>query len=276
VIRCAYLTLAEKLDFVIDDEHTYEPLRALGVTVEAVPWDSSADWASYDLAVLRSTWDYFLKPAEFLETLARIDRETLLLNDLETVRWNIDKSYLTDLRERGVPIVPTVVQEGFSPRLFDRLDTDELIVKPTIGANAFDTFRLRRGEAPTGYEGRKLLAQPFVETIAEGEVSMMYFDGELSHAVRKTPKPGDFRSQEEHGSDVVPIEPGPALRAAGDAVIAALDHIPLYARADLVRTPGEADAYWLMELELVEPALYFRMDTAAPRRFAGALILRTP
>jgi glutathione synthase/RimK-type ligase-like ATP-grasp enzyme len=123
------------------------------------------------------------------------------------------------------------------------------------------------------YAARALMAQPFVRAIVEeGEYSLFYFGGAFSHAVRKLPKPGDFRVQEDHGGSVAAVSPTADLRAAADTVMAALDEQPVYARVDLVR--GDAGAWWLMELELVEPALYLRMDAGAAQRFARALTQR--
>jgi hypothetical protein len=105
--------------------------------------------------------------------------------------------------------------------------------------------------------------------VSEGEHSLIYFGGSFSHAILKTPKQGDFRVQEEHGGLIRPTSPETLLRQRSDAVIAALDAAPLYARADFVRTANNDFA--IMELELIEPSLYFRMDAAAPARFAAAL-----
>jgi len=104
--------------------------------------------------------------------------------------------------------------------------------------------------------------------VDEGEFSLMYFNGEFSHAIRKVPKAGDFRVQEEHGADIVAVTPEPALRATADAAMAAVGERLLYGRADLVR---HGEQFRVMELELVEPALYLRMDVGAPARFADAV-----
>lgn len=275
--RCVFLTLAEVLDFVIDDELAYEPLRALGIDVEAQPWDGDVDWSRYDVAVIRSTWDYFHRPRKFLETIERIDRAVKLYNGLDTIRWNIEKTYLLDLERRGVPIVPTLVRDHYEAGdlgdFFETLKVDRIIVKPVISAAALDTFLLSPGDRDDDlvrlFDGRRFLVQPFLPAVTdEGEASLMYIDGTLSHAVRKIPKAGDFRSQEEHGSHVEAFEPNADLRAAADAALAAVTETPLYARADLVRSPN---GYVVMELELVEPSLYLRMDDGAAERLARAI-----
>lgn len=281
--RCAFLT-TDRLDeegFVTDDALTVEPLRELGWHVDQVSWRRpGVAWDRYDAVVIRSTWDYHKAPEEFLQALATIDRSgARLANPLELVRWNARKTYLRDLEARGLPVVPTVW--ATSPgaervrRLFDELGTDEIVVKPVVSASAFDTYRLRRGPDRSGemaevFAGREVMAQPFLRSIVEeGEHSVFYFAGEYSHAVLKSPKDQDFRVQEEHGGVIREVEPPAALIKLGHAILEALPLLPLYARVDLVRLDAGGPA--LMELELIEPSLYFRMSPGSARRFARAL-----
>lgn len=285
--RCAYLTLDDPADYVIDDELTYEPLHALGWAVEVVPWRRpGVAWGRFDAVIIRSPWDYQDDPHAFLEVLETIDRSGApLFNSLDLVYWNLRKTYLRDLAARGIPIVPTIWRDGLSAgdliRLFADIGTDEAVVKPVVSANADGAFRLteqsaahRASEVEAYYADRPLMAQPFVRAVTdEGEFSLFYFNGEYSHAVLKTPKTDDFRVQEEHGGLIQPINPGSILRMLGEDVLDGLGSRPLYARADFVRQNG-GDAFWLMELELIEPALYFRMDADAPQRFAHALDAR--
>ena len=283
--RCAFLTLGDSADYVVDDDLAHGPLRALGWHVDNVPWRlRNVDWTSYDAVVIRSTYDYVTAPDEFLGVVTEIaESGTQLYNSLELVRWNLRKTYLRDLADRGVPTVPTLWRTALTrddlPVLFDELGADEIVIKPVIGANAGGAFRIARGssEADAGeitayYADRDAMVQPFVHNIAaEGEYSLFYFDGIFSHAILKTPKAADFRVQEEHGGLIRSILPSAELRAAGDLVLATLGETPLYARADLVR---DACRFLLMELELIEPSLYFRTDDNARTRFAEALDLR--
>jgi glutathione synthase/RimK-type ligase-like ATP-grasp enzyme len=183
---------------------------------------------------------------------------------------------------RGVPNVPTLWRDRLRadelPELFEAVGAEEVVIKPVIGANASGAFRLDRHSARSRaeevagyYADRPLMAQPFLRAIpTEGEFSLFYFNGEHSHTILKTPKLGDFRVQEEHGGRLRTVQAEPELTAAGALILAALDEQPLYARADFVRA-NSGGSYWLMELELIEPSLYFRMDPAAPARFARAL-----
>ena len=280
--RCAFLTLADPTGYVIDDELAVEPLRARGWRVETLPWNlPGVRWEDYDLVVIRSAWDYHHQHEVFLAVLEEIVRRGVRLeNRLDLVRWNLRKTYLRDLAERGVAIVPTVWRERLHPgelsALFDEVGGEEIVLKPVVGANADDTYRLSRETASTTVEeiervfaDRPLMVQPFVRSVLdEGEYSLFFFHGELSHAILKTPNPGDFRVQEEHGGILRAVVPEEGLRRAGESTMAKLGAAPLYARVDFVRTGG--DVFRLMELELIEPSLYLRMDAAAPRRFAEA------
>ncbi|HSO26428.1 MAG TPA: hypothetical protein VLS48_00030, partial [Anaerolineales bacterium] len=149
-------------------------------------------------------------------------------------------------------------------------------LKPAIGASAGDTFRLKRPlqaaqltDLVTRYAGRAVLAQPFMPHILlEGEFSLFFFGGRFSHAAVKTPASGDFRVQEEYGGQTRRANPPPAALDLARQVVAQIAPPPLYARVDLVR--DSQGKFALMELELIEPALYFQLDPAAPQRFVRA------
>jgi glutathione synthase/RimK-type ligase-like ATP-grasp enzyme len=290
VRRCAFLTTNDLTGFVTYDHLAVPPLEAFGWRVDNVPWRATGvDWAGYDAVVIRSTWDYQAAPAAFMEVLERIARETVLHNGIETVRWNLRKSYLRDIAAHGGSIVPTRFSDGAGPAAvraaFEAFGTDQLVLKPEVGANADDATRLRAdgGAAPLEraaalFRGRGCLIQPFVPAVvAEGEYSLVWFDGAFSHAILKTPKRGDFRVQEEHGGVIRSVVPEPSLEAAAQQAMHALEAatgaVPLYARLDLVRL--EDGGWGVMELELIEPSLYFPYDAQSPQRFAAALTARS-
>jgi glutathione synthase/RimK-type ligase-like ATP-grasp enzyme len=285
VRRVAFLTLHDPSGFVIDDELAVLPLARRGIHVETLPWDrADVDWRQYALVVIRSTWDYPQNARAFLGVLETIERLGVRLeNGSEIVRWNMQKTYLRDLAGRGIEIVPTFWREGLRRGelvpLFEELRSDEGVIKPVIGANAQGAWRLdakrARELAPeieAYFAGRPLMMQPFERGIVEeGEYSMIYLNGKHSHSILKTPTRGDFRVQEEYGSEIVAITPESALLDAGDAAIAAIGQKLLYARVDLVRS---GDTFRVMELELVEPSMYLRIDAGAPDRFADAIASR--
>lgn len=281
--RLAFLTLENRSDFVIDDELAAAELARRGVQVDEVPWQTpGVDWRAYDGVVVRTTWDYQRHLDRFLDLMDRIEGLSVpLANRASLVRWNARKTYLADLERRGVRIVPTSWGRGMSAddvlALPGRLGAQECVLKPVIGANADDAYRVSAATSEeqaraiaARYADREWIAQPFVDAIlGEGEYSLFHFDGVLSHAIVKRPAPGDFRVQEEHGGLIEPWSPDADATGTAAAILAALDQLPLQARTDLVRLGDGSLA--LMELELIEPALYFRMDPQAPRNFADTV-----
>ncbi|GAB5536354.1 MAG: ATP-grasp domain protein [Rubricoccaceae bacterium] len=298
--RLAFLSMDSLDDFLVYDALAIPHLNALGWSVDEVSWRADVDWSQYEVVVIRSPWDYQDEPEAFLETLERIANATRLENGLDVVRWNLDKTYLRDLADRGVPIVPTGWLDRLSPHamseLFDAFGVEEIVVKPTVSANADGTFRLHRDDtgrqlanADLWFEAVNELAapkrtnsavmvQPFVPSVVdEGEYSVFAFNGEISHTILKVPASGDFRVQEEHGGKVLAVEPEPSLLEATDLALAAVTEIAgplLYARADLVRWDG---GWAVMEMELIEPSLYFAHGEGSAEHFARALdALMTP
>ena len=261
-----------------DDDLAIGPLNDLGWDVDTVSWrDKTVDWNDFEIVVIRSTWDYQSEPASFLEVLKKIESsDALLENTLDIVNWNLDKRYLRDLSEKGVKVVPTIWDGVYDEVSFgnwlEETGADEIIVKPTISATAQHTYRSRAFD-PTlvsVFADCPFLVQPFLKSIVdEGEYSLFYFGGEYSHTILKAPKPKDFRVQEEHGGIITAVEPTSELLNAGRVVFDTISPVPLYARVDLVRDAVGNLA--VMELELIEPALYLRMDPDSPRRFAAAL-----
>ncbi len=281
--RVALLTLEHAADFVIDDALAVAELIRRGWDAVELPWTQpNVDWDRFDIVVIRTTWDYHDHPEAFLQTLARIEASGARLeNPRALVEWNLDKRYLRAMESRGVTIVPSLWGHGGDARtftnLFATLQEMEIVVKPNVSAGATDTFRLHAPLADVTlqrlvdtFADRDWFAQPFVRSVVtEGEYSIFYFNGRLSHAIRKVPRAGDFRVQEEHGGEIIAIPVTPELQRAADAALATITPAPFQARIDLVRLENGALA--VMELELIEPSLYFRMDPRAPGNFADAL-----
>ena len=284
--RCAFLTMDDLTGYVSDDELPITHLHDVGWTVEMVSWRKDYNWSQFDVVVIRSTWDYQNDPDTFFAVLESIDRSnTRLENSLELVRWNMQKTYLRDIALKGTSIVPTLWQKKAVDTkklgsFFDQLDTEEIIIKPIIGASAGHAFRLHQSQSNAKlpvlekiFDRRAYMVQPFMPNIIEeGEFSLIYFEGMHSHTILKTPKANDFRVQEEHGGNIRPVIAESELLHSSQHVIDSLPQKPLYARADFVRT--EQNTFALMELELIEPSLYFRMDADSPMRFAHALTTR--
>jgi hypothetical protein len=261
--RIAFLTMDSLEGFVSYDYLVRDILRQRSLHVDEVSWrDPNANWDAYDLVVIRSPWDYQQSCSQFLDVLTRIDASRAnLQNPLKVVHWNVEKTYLRDLQDSWVTIVPTAWLQ--SPKvadltnLFQLLKADQVVVKPFIGAGATDTFWLDSDSSPellqsieTLYQGRLALAQPFIESVLSyGEISLTFFGGEYSHTVLKTPKTGDFRVQEEHGGIIQRIDPDPEIIAFARRSLAAVQSDLLYARVDLVFLENQQPA--IMELELI-------------------------
>ena len=264
--------------YVSDDELAIEPLRDLGCDVQTVSWrDTTVDWNSFNIVVIRTTWDYQRAPDAFLAVLQEIESSKARLeNSLDVVKWNLDKRYLRELASKGINVVPTIWDGVYTHKSFDvwldELNCRELIIKPTVSATAEHTYRMREFDPNLTdiFRTRAFMVQPFIEMIvSEGEYSVFYMGGEYSHTILKSPKTADFRVQEEHGGIISAVESTAKLRENARAIFDMLHPSPLYARVDLVRDAG--DDFALMELEIIEPALYLRMDPGAPRRFAAAI-----
>jgi glutathione synthase/RimK-type ligase-like ATP-grasp enzyme len=265
-----------------DDVLLVGALEELGIAAQPVVWsDARVDWLAHDALVIRSPWDYFERAAEFRAWLdARIASRVLMCNAAEILDWNFDKRYLDDLAAVGVSLVPTiVVARGDRPdvaALARAKGWDDIVIKPTISGGAYRTHRLR-ADAASEYqdeiaqilEDRGLLIQPFLPEISsDGELSLLFFDGVFSHAVKKRPKAGDYRVQFQFGGTTEPVEVREGWIEGARACIAAAPSLPVYARVDGVIHDGR---FLLMELEVFEPLMFLMQHPEAPRRFARAI-----
>jgi len=256
-------------------------LERVGLRAERVSWSSPAfDWGSTRAALFRSTWDYPARYAEFQAWLDRVEPQVRLINAAPLVRWNADKSYLLELEARGIPIVPTRYLPAGTPASLPsllaelaRIGWREAIVKPAVSGTAREPCRVtaaRAVELDARFQAllarEALLLQPFQEEILErGELSLVVIAGRVTHAARKLARPGDFRVQDDHGGTAAPHAPSPAEIRFAEAVVAATPSPPSYARVDFIET---AHGPRLMELELIEPELFFRFEPAAATALA--------
>jgi glutathione synthase/RimK-type ligase-like ATP-grasp enzyme len=276
--RCCFLSMDDLSGYVSDDELAIPRLGELGWQVDTVSWrDKTVDWNDFEAVIIRTPWDYQRDPGAFLDVLATIDASSARLeNPIDIVKWNLNKGYLRELEANGTYIVPTIwrekgVVESDVSEWLERFGTGEVVIKPTVSATAEFTYRLTefKPQLTEIFAGREYMVQPFMPNIVtEGEYSLFYFSGEYSHTILKAPKPLDFRVQEEHGGIITAVKPSEKIIDTARSVFELISPAPLYARIDLVR--DASDNFALMELELIEPALYFRMDEDSPARFARA------
>jgi len=227
---------------------------------EGVEWVD--DWTEFDAVIIGTAWDYWDRQDEFLAKLDEISRKTRLFNPPELVRWNIHKSYLRDLEARGARLIPTLWLDMPDTEsvnaAFDKLGTDDLVLKRQVGAGADGQHRIKRG-APIPALPHPMMAQPFLTAILEeGEFSFIFINGTFSHALVKRAAKGDYRIQSTYGGTDHVITPTPQDLAAAKSMLNALETPdglpPLYARVDMLR--AEDGGLLLMEVEAIEPFLY--------------------
>lgn len=276
--RIALVTGAEMAKPDPETHYLVAALAQLGVAADIVPWDAPVDWAAWPLVVVRTPWDYFRRLPEFLAWAERTRRLARFVNPYEVIDWNSHKQYLRGLAEAGIATVPTLWLDHGCGDARARLAArgwGEVVVKPAVSIGAIGALRAAALDPACLEHLDRLVAegdvmvQPFVASVAEaGEVSLVYFGGRFSHAIRKQPAPGDFRVQDMYGGTVHPHQPTAAELAVADAVLARTPAPTTYARIDLVEFDG---APALMEAELIEPELFLGATAEAAMNFARVL-----
>ncbi|HYI42334.1 MAG TPA: hypothetical protein VD768_01765 [Sphingomicrobium sp.] len=248
-----------------------EALSGTGARVQPVRWTEARDLTSFDLILPLVAWGYHLDYRGWLRFLDDLEQQELpVANPVPLLRWNSDKAYLAELGSADVPTVPTIVAETLDEAALqsarDAFGCTQLVVKPPVSASAFGTFVLRQGDSlPGEVSGARMMVQPWLGSIVDtGEFSLIFLDGQFSHAVSKVPKAGEFRVQPEYGGIISRCEPPTGALAIADAALAAAPTPATYARVDLV--VGNEGALQVIELELIEPALFLaQAPEAAPR-----------
>ena len=282
--KCAMLTIEDLSDFECYDELLILPMNDLGWDVSFIPWDlSDVNWDEYDIVLIRSTWDYQSRIQEFLKVLESIDKsKSLLLNPLSIIHQNIEKTYLIELEAKGIDTIPSIFQKKFNTekvmQSFSDFNCDKIIIKPVVGANADNIIlgskfeiKSQLHEIKSVYSELPYIIQPFLNSVLkEGEFSLMYFNNKYSHAISKIPKEGDFRVQEEHGGKIDIIKKVPKeIQNLADKVIKILPKNCFYSRIDILLMHGKPK---VIEVELIEPSLYFNLDPESSKMFAHELI----
>ncbi len=263
-------------------------LHQAGVEAHIVCWDAPQQWSQFDMLLLRSTWDYMSRLHEFLSWAEQAASAAPLVNSLPMVRWNIDKHYLGELARAGVPVVPTTFLEpgvDVATAVAEFLasnDCREFVVKPAIGAGSRDAQRHHRDARALAVAhaeqllaaGRSALLQPYLSRVDdEGEAALIFFAGEFSHSIRKGPllQPGGGSTAALFAPESIsPRRVAADEMALARRTLAAVPfEVPLYARVDLIRDPLGRPL--LLELELIEPSLFFVHAPEAAGRFAACI-----
>ena len=266
-------TCAELPDGDPDTRRLSEHLREEGLLIETVVWsDRSVDWSLAPLTVIRSTWDYHLRRDDFVAWAKSVPG---LQNPAGLVEWNTDKRYLLSL-PASTPHVPSRVLEDPTPgdvgQTLRDLGWETAVLKPAVGLDGHGVERVSSHSLPKERRPGTWILQPFIADVAvKGEVSVVLIEGVPSHAVRRRPPADDFRSQERLGGSVEPCDPPEAFSTLARNAVDELDETPLYARVDLVEWGGTP---LLMELELVEPSLFFEYGAEGLRMMGEAVRAR--
>lgn len=293
-VRIAVLTAQAARGLDEDEGLLQDTLQGLGAEVRVVAWDDpQVDYRAFDLALLRSTWDYADRLPQFLAWAAHVDECTRLENPLSLVRWNTDKHYLRELAQAlpGEVIPSCFLGPGEDPSplqsFLAQISTREVVVKPAVGAGSLEVQRHPRGAASILSHVQRLhdlqrdvLVQPYLERVdQEGETALIFLEGVYSHAIRKGPmlRQGGSALTSTAPALFVPEVitsrvPGQDERDLAERVLALLPVRPLYARVDLIR--NDEGRPCLLELELCEPSLFLRHHPPAAPRFAASILAR--
>lgn len=269
------------------DVALHEALTERGIAFDRPRWnDADVDWSSYDLAVVRTVWDYTGARDAFVAWAEEAGTRTRLENPPDVLRWNTHKSYLIELEERGAPVVPTAwLGRGDAvdlAALCEARDWHEVVVKPAVAAGSEGLVRSagaaehRRTQdaldalLATG----DVMVQPFRRRITEGELSLIAVEGRVTHAVRKHPADGDFRVQGRSGGRYAPEVPSTDAVALAEWILEALGPPLLFARVDLVT--ADDGTLELGEVEATEPDLYLEQSEEGTRALVDAIVARLP
>lgn len=252
-----------------DDRILTDAFTKRGLKVIRKSWsDPAFDWSSARCAIFRTTWDYFNHFDEFQKWLDITSVQTKFINPIEIIRWNMDKHYLADLKKKNIHIVETLFIEKNDVRSLSEIAREmhgeNFILKPAVSGAARETYKISHDTIAAHEEifksliaNESMLLQPFQKNIILlGEISMMVIGGKFTHAVLKKAKQGDFRVQDDFGGSVHDYEPTGEEIAFAENAVAARDPKPFYARVDFIRDNTDQPA--IMELELIEPELWFR------------------
>jgi glutathione synthase/RimK-type ligase-like ATP-grasp enzyme len=251
-------------------------LEAVGIEVEPRSWTQLGDLGGVDAVLPLVAWGYHLRLAEWQALLDRmaVPGAPLMLNPPALLRWSSDKSYLAELAAAGIATVASQTVEALDDAALAKARAtfgDQLVVKPLVSAAADDTFRLSGDDPiPSSVHGKRMLVQPFMPSIAKsGEYSLMLFGGQFSHCIVKRPKAGDFRVQPHLGGSETPCPPPTGAVALAQAALAAAPAAATYARVDMIE--AEDRSLQIMELELIEPALWLQHAPDQGMAFAQAI-----
>ena len=267
---------------VDEDKILSEVLTELGISHEIVVWsDPDVNWDSFTVLLIKSTWDYFDYYPEFLDWIARMKLLNIpVWNSLDTLLWNSSKEYLLEIEKKGFPVISGMILPAESKPdlklIREKIKSETVVVKPLVSGGAKNTLKIQLSEwdryvqkLEELLQEEDFLVQPFIPQVAEvGEYSLIFFNGEFSHAVLKTPAKSDFRVQHYYGGTIQEIFPSESMLASCQKLMDTYGAETLYGRVDGVEIDG---VFHLMELELIEPYLFLTLSEKAVPNYKEAL-----
>ena len=282
-VLIAFATHEKLAELTPSDQAAAEELGRRGAAVTPVPWSAGSDWRRFDAVVIRATWDYHTRPAEFRRWLQSLQEQRVSLwNPAPLALWNLHKGYLRDLERAGVAVVPTAwvsssAEFSSLERLVRERGWKDAVVKPAVSASAHRTWRTS-GPVTEGDEKQfralvaagDVMVQPLIESLVrEGEWSFVFLGGHFTHAVLKRAAPDEFRVQSNFGGSVTRLDPPEEWVRQAGSVLEAVPGPWLYARVDGCIVDRR---FVLVELEMLEPDLFLNYEPGAPARFADSLL----
>lgn len=266
------LTSSELPLFCPDDHNLINTFKSNEINPIITIWNKEKVPASATV-LIRTIWDYTAHENQFRELLEDFKKRNIkLINPIETVLWNMDKTYLKELYDQGHSVVPTFIFHEFKKENLDTLKISyPIVVKPLVGASGINTFKLDENDSTdiSALFNTSVIAQPFIESvITTGEISFIFFNNKFSHCLLKSPKKGEFRVQDDHGGSVHEYNPSDNELNQIQSLVEAVKHPWTYARVDVVKQNNQL---LLMELEMIEPELFFRFSKDGEELLAKAL-----
>jgi glutathione synthase/RimK-type ligase-like ATP-grasp enzyme len=281
-MKIGILTCA-RLPELLPSDQTLIPLFAKeNIVAKAVVWDDEfVEWTQFDYLIFRNTWDYYQKESAFNTWLDKIESLGIkTFNPISVIQQNKHKFYLKELEKQGISILPTIFLEKNSiSNLHDLMPKhwEKVVIKPAFSAGSYLTKLIDRSELASiqtefkdHFETKDFLLQEFRQEIKElGETSFIFFNGKFSHAVNKKPVENDFRVQIQYGGKYTLIQPNDDLLHQAELVLSKIPEQLLYARVDGIVIENKLH---LMEIELIEPDLYFDLADGARERFVESFL----
>jgi glutathione synthase/RimK-type ligase-like ATP-grasp enzyme len=278
----ALVTYSDSPTLTSSDALLVEPLKNEGIEAVAAPWDDpTINWSHFDGIILRSAWNYHTTHKAFIKWLSHLrSLHTTVLNPIDWMIWNSDKKYLKDLETKGTNVIPSILLKPNKRIPLEQIARDKqwtrLVIKPTIGASAHGISMAEPGEYKKKestitqlLQNSDVLVQPLMtEVMSGGEYSCVFIAGNFSHAIQKLPKKGDFRSNSEFGSTETLVTLDPMVIQQAKKILMTIEEPMFYARVDGFISTKQ---FTIMEVELIEPHLFFDLYPQAAHTFAREL-----